>query len=53
VLKKVSETPEWKDYIDKSGQTNRFISGDAFKKFIAGDFARFQQVFTEQGWLVK
>ena len=53
VLKKVSETPEWKEYIDKTGQTNRFIAGDAFKKFVADDFARFQQVFTEQNWLVK
>lgn len=53
VLKKVSETPEWKEYIDKTGQSNRFIAGDAFKTFIANDFARFKQVFTEQNWLVK
>jgi putative tricarboxylic transport membrane protein len=53
ILKKVSETPEWKEYIDKTGQSNRHISGDAFKTFIATDFARFKQVFTEQNWLVK
>lgn len=53
VLKKVSETPEWKEYIDKTGQTYRFISGEAFKTFVANDFARFKQVFTEQNWLVK
>lgn len=53
VMKKVSESPEWKEYIDKTGQSNRYISGDAFKKFVADDFTRFQQVFTEQGWLVK
>ena len=53
VMKKVTEKPEWKDYIDKTGQTSKLISGDAFKKFIADDFARFQQVFNEQNWLVK
>lgn len=53
VLRKVSETPEWKEYIEKTGQTNRYIAGDAFKKFIADDFNRFQQVYTEQNWLVK
>ena len=53
VLDKVSKTPEWKDYIDKSAQTSEFIGGDAFKKFVADDHARFQTIFAEQGWLAK
>jgi len=53
VLEKVSKTPEWKEYIDKTSQSNRFIAGEDFKKFIAADFERFKQVFTEQNWLVQ
>lgn len=53
VLRKVSETPEWKEYIERTGQSNRYIAGETFKKFIADDFSRFQQVFTEQNWLAK
>lgn len=53
VLEKVSKTPEWKDYIEKSAQTSDFIGGDAFKKFVADDHARFQTIFAEQDWLAK
>lgn len=53
LLEKVAATAEWKDYIAKSGQTDRVLSGAAFQKFIDDDFTRFQQVFSEQGWLVK
>ncbi len=53
LLKKVSETPEWKDYAERTAQTSRFLGGDDFKKFIAEDYERFKGVFAEQGWLVK
>jgi tripartite-type tricarboxylate transporter receptor subunit TctC len=53
LLKKVSETPEWKEYAERTAQTSRFIGGADFKKFVDADFARFQGVFAEQGWLVK
>jgi tripartite-type tricarboxylate transporter receptor subunit TctC len=53
LLKKVAEQPEWKEYAERTGQTSRFLGGDDFKKFIGEDYARFQGVFAEQGWLVK
>ncbi len=53
LMKKVSETPEWKDYIDKSSQTSRYIGGEDFKVFVDKDHARMRAVFEEQGWLVK
>jgi putative tricarboxylic transport membrane protein len=53
LMDKVSKTPEWKDYIDKTSQTSRFIGGADFKAFVDKDHARMRAVFEEQGWLVK
>ena len=36
VMKKVSETPEWKDYLVKTAQTSRYIAGAELKTFIEG-----------------
>ncbi len=36
VLKKVRETPEWKEYVERTSQTDKFLTGDAFKQFIVG-----------------
>ena len=43
VLKKVSETPEWKEYIERTSQTNRFLAGEELKRFIAEDDAKNKQ----------
>jgi tripartite-type tricarboxylate transporter receptor subunit TctC len=53
LMKKVEGTPEWADYIKRTSQTNVFLTGDEFQKFIKDDFARVHQVAQEQGWLVK
>lgn len=53
ILKKVFETPEWKEYITRTSQSSAFLSGEAFQKFIAMDEARSRKVFEEQGWLIK
>lgn len=53
VLKKVFETPDWKEYIARTSQSASFLNGDAFNKFIAMDEERSRKVFDEQGWLVK
>ena len=37
LLKKVSETPEWKEYIERTSQTGKFLTGAELKKFIAED----------------
>ena len=53
VLKKVSETPEWKEYIERTSQTDRFLAGDDFKRFIAEDDAKNKKVFEREGWIVQ
>lgn len=53
VLKKVSETDEWKDYITRTVQTGRFMAGDEMKAFIANDEKSSRDVFEREGWIVK
>jgi tripartite-type tricarboxylate transporter receptor subunit TctC len=53
LMKKVSETPEWKEYLERTVQTPRFMSGDALKAFVADDDAKNKKVFEKEGWLVK
>ncbi len=53
VFKKVSETPEWKDYIERTSQTARFLSGEDLKKFVAEDDAKNRKVFEQEGWVVR
>lgn len=53
VMKKVQETPEWADYIKRTSQTNTFLTGDGFQKFIKEDIEHVRQIAQEQGWLVK
>jgi tripartite-type tricarboxylate transporter receptor subunit TctC len=52
VLKKVTETPEWKDYLEKTAQTGRYMAGADFKGFIEEDEKRTRKVYEEEGWLV-
>ena len=49
LMKKVSETPEWKEYIDRTSQTARYIGGADFKAYVDKDYMRMQAVFAEQG----
>jgi len=53
LLKKVAETAEWKNYVSTTGQTARVLAGADLTKFIDEDYARFQAVFKEQGWLAQ
>jgi putative tricarboxylic transport membrane protein len=53
VLKKVSETPEWKEYIERTSQTNRFLAGEELKSFIASDDSKNRKVFEQEGWVVR
>jgi tripartite-type tricarboxylate transporter receptor subunit TctC len=52
LMKKVQATPEWKDYIEKTSQTNVFLTGAEFDKFMAQDIERVRKVAADQGWLV-
>ncbi|MCZ8260772.1 MAG: tripartite tricarboxylate transporter substrate binding protein, partial [Beijerinckiaceae bacterium] len=53
VLKKVSETPEWQEYITRTVQTGQFLSGDSLKAFVANDDKLSREVFEREGWVVK
>lgn len=53
LLKKVSETAEWKAYLQVNALNGQFSSGDDFRKYIAGDEAKAREVFNNAGWLVK
>ncbi len=52
LLAKVRATPEWKEYIERSAQTDRFLTGAALKSFIASDDQKARKVFEQEGWLV-
>jgi putative tricarboxylic transport membrane protein len=51
-MKKVQNTPEWKEYIQQTSQTDTFLVGDAFAKFIKEDIERTHKIAVDQGWLV-
>jgi putative tricarboxylic transport membrane protein len=52
LMKKVQATPEWKEYVERTSQTNVFLTGDAFTKFMTDDIEHVRKVATDQGWLV-
>lgn len=53
VLKKVSESPEWKAYIERSSQTDRFMTGDELRDYTTQDATRAREVFAREKWLVQ
>ncbi|WP_026076056.1 Bug family tripartite tricarboxylate transporter substrate binding protein [Noviherbaspirillum massiliense] len=53
LLKKVSETPEWKSYLQTNGLNDNFASGDAFRKYITKDEETAHRIFSDAGWLLK
>lgn len=52
VLRKVYDTPEWQDYLAKTSQTGRFLSGAEFTAFVEKDDASVRQVLDAEGWAV-
>ena len=53
VMDKVRQMPDWKAYIEKTSQTETFLSGDELRKYITQDTARAYGVFKREGWLTK
>ncbi|HZA93912.1 MAG TPA: hypothetical protein VE420_14910 [Gemmatimonadales bacterium] len=49
----MSEAPEWKEYIERTSQTDRFLTGEELKSFIASDDAKNRKVFEQEGWVVR
>jgi tripartite-type tricarboxylate transporter receptor subunit TctC len=52
LMKKVQSTPEWKEYIERSSQTDTFLTGEALNKFIKDDIERTRKIAADEGWLV-
>ena len=53
MLKKVSETPEWKSYIEKTSQSDRFLTGDELRAYTKQDAERASEVFKREKWIVQ
>ena len=53
MLDKVRQTPEWKAYIERTSQTDRFLTGDAWRDYVKNDAQRAAEVFKREGWLAQ
>ena len=53
MFKKVSESPEWKDFLAKNALNGRFGTTEAVGKYVAEDIERATAVFSYAGWLLK
>jgi putative tricarboxylic transport membrane protein len=51
LMKKVRETPEWKDFMKNGAFNTTFMSGDEFGKWVAKEETRHQQLMKEAGFL--
>lgn len=53
LLDKVSKTPEWQEYLTRTSQTARYMTGRDLVDFVAKDDAASRKVFEAEGWTVK
>ncbi len=51
LFKKVSETPEWKEYLERNALLPDFRSGEAFVSFLTADETRHKALMNEAGFL--
>ena len=47
------EAPEWKEYIERSSQTNTYLAGDDLKAYIKQDQERASAVFKREKWSIQ
>jgi putative tricarboxylic transport membrane protein len=53
LLRKVSETAEWKAYLQANALNGQFSSGEEFRRYIDGNQTKVREIFSHAGWLVK
>ncbi len=53
LLKKVRETPEWKDYMEKGAFNQTSMTGDDFNKWLGSTENRHRELMKESGFLAK
>lgn len=53
MLKKVRETPEWKDFMEKGAFDQKAMNGEEFKNWLTKEESRHQSLMAEAGFLAK
>ena len=53
LLKKVHDTPDWKDYMEKGAFNTSFMTGAQYTKWLEGAEAMHRTLMTEAGFLAK
>ena len=53
LFRKVSNTPEWKEFLTTNALNGTFGTGDTVRNFIAQDTERAKAIFSYAGWLLK
>jgi putative tricarboxylic transport membrane protein len=53
LFKKVRETPEWKDFMEKGAFNTTFMSGDEYKNWVKGAAETHQKLMEKAGFLAK
>jgi tripartite-type tricarboxylate transporter receptor subunit TctC len=53
VFKKVSEAPEWKEFLTKNALNDSFGTTEATSRYVAEDTERAKAIFAYAGWLLK
>lgn len=53
LFKKVSETPEWKEYLARNALVPDYRDGEAFVSFLKADEAKHEKLMTEAGFMAK
>ncbi|MBD8066148.1 tripartite tricarboxylate transporter substrate binding protein [Devosia sp. PTR5] len=50
MMEKVSQTPEWQEYVANTSQTGRFLAGEELASFIDNSETSTVEVFKAEGW---
>jgi len=53
MFKKVRETPEWKDFMEKGAFNTTFMSGDEYKNWVKGAAETHEKLMEKAGFLAK
>ena len=53
LFKKVRETPEWKDFMEKGAFNTTAMSGAEYRKWLEGAEAQHKTLMTEAGFMAK
>ncbi len=51
LMKKVKETPEWKDFVNRGAYNDELLTGAAFAKFLEEDENRHREIMQKAGFL--